>query len=179
MGNSAVPIPPAGEEQAGMAGQGSEASESDLAQSGGAGAEESDFETGRAGDAPGENSGGGAGAGDGSGGETEGGFAATGEQIDQSNSPDGGGLTQANPNAAPETIGGEGGPDMQLDASRDSEGRVVQEGVLSESPAGRAIVDYSQVYSNYANAANQALERDYIPLSLRDVVRNYFSSLEP
>jgi hypothetical protein len=40
-------------------------------------------------------------------------------------------------------------------------------------------VPYNQVFSDYSNAANQALERDYIPLGLRDVVRDYFSSLEP
>jgi hypothetical protein len=40
-------------------------------------------------------------------------------------------------------------------------------------------VPYNQVFSDYSNAANEAMESDYIPLSLRDVVRDYFASLEP
>ena len=40
-------------------------------------------------------------------------------------------------------------------------------------------VPYNQVYSDYANAANHALDSGYVPLGLRDVVRDYFTSLEP
>jgi hypothetical protein len=40
-------------------------------------------------------------------------------------------------------------------------------------------VPYNEVFSDYSEAANRALDQDYIPLGLRDVVRDYFSSLEP
>jgi archaellum component FlaC len=42
-----------------------------------------------------------------------------------------------------------------------------------------ALMPYAQVYPQYLNAANQALDKAAIPLELRDYVRLYFSSLEP
>jgi hypothetical protein len=53
------------------------------------------------------------------------------------------------------------------------------EGFFAENPAGQVTVPYNQVYGEYAEAANQALNRGYIPLGLRDVVREYFTSLAP
>jgi hypothetical protein len=44
---------------------------------------------------------------------------------------------------------------------------------------GQALVPYSQVYQDYLDAANQTMERSYIPPGLRDYVRDYFSRLEP
>ena len=38
---------------------------------------------------------------------------------------------------------------------------------------------YNQVYSDYEGAVNEALESGYVPLGLRDVIRQYFSRLEP
>jgi hypothetical protein len=40
-------------------------------------------------------------------------------------------------------------------------------------------VPYADVYGNYRDAANQALEEDYIPLGMRGFIRDYFSSREP
>jgi hypothetical protein len=40
-------------------------------------------------------------------------------------------------------------------------------------------VPYDEVFSDYSDAANQALENDYIPLGMKDVVRDYFTSIEP
>ncbi|MFO7537710.1 MAG: hypothetical protein R6X32_06580 [Chloroflexota bacterium] len=40
-------------------------------------------------------------------------------------------------------------------------------------------VPYADVYGNYRDAANQALDEDYIPLGMRGFIRDYFSSLEP
>jgi hypothetical protein len=42
-----------------------------------------------------------------------------------------------------------------------------------------ALIPYDQVFYNYLNAANQAIDQNYIPTSLEDYVRLYFSSLEP
>ncbi len=51
----------------------------------------------------------------------------------------------------------------------------MQEGNFAENPNGQVTVPYNQVFSNYANAANRALDSDYVPLGLRDVVRDYFT----
>ncbi len=56
---------------------------------------------------------------------------------------------------------------------------LASEGNYVDNPDGDALVPYNQVYSDYRNAANRALDSDYIPLGLRDVVHDYFSSLEP
>jgi hypothetical protein len=42
-----------------------------------------------------------------------------------------------------------------------------------------SLVPYTQVFGDYRNAANEALQDDYIPLGLKGYVRDYFSSLEP
>jgi len=119
------------------------------------------------------------GAGDSEGGQQEGAFAASGETIDQNNAPDGSGLTEFEPVFAPRAIGGEGGQQVQLGGSGEPGDTVIEEGNFVEGPEGESIIGYDRVYSDYANAARQALQRDYIPLSLRDVIRNYFASLEP
>jgi hypothetical protein len=42
-----------------------------------------------------------------------------------------------------------------------------------------ALLPYAQVFYNYMNAANQAIDQNYIPTGLVDYVKLYFSSLEP
>ncbi len=44
---------------------------------------------------------------------------------------------------------------------------------------GQALVPYQQVYYEYLDAANQTMERSYIPPGLKGYVRDYFSQLEP
>lgn len=55
--------------------------------------------------------------------------------------------------------------------------------LLSETPTEfgdeTSIVPYTQVFGDYRNAANEALQDDYIPLGLKGYIRDYFSSLEP
>ena len=45
--------------------------------------------------------------------------------------------------------------------------------------SGTASVPYREVYADYATQAGVALEGSYIPLGLKQYVRDYFSSLEP
>lgn len=45
--------------------------------------------------------------------------------------------------------------------------------------ANPALVSYREVYYSYLNAANQAMQQGYIPASLADFIRAYFSQLEP
>lgn len=44
---------------------------------------------------------------------------------------------------------------------------------------GSANVPYREVYAEYAEQAGVALEGSYIPLGMKQYVRDYFSSLEP
>jgi hypothetical protein len=40
-------------------------------------------------------------------------------------------------------------------------------------------VPYSEVFTDFEDFAMTSLERNYIPLSVKDFVRDYFSSLDP
>jgi hypothetical protein len=55
--------------------------------------------------------------------------------------------------------------------------------LLEERPADfgeeGSLVPYEQVFGDYRDAANEALSEGQIPLGLRGLVRDYFSSLEP
>jgi hypothetical protein len=42
-----------------------------------------------------------------------------------------------------------------------------------------SLVPYSEVFGTYRDAADQALEQSYIPPSLKDYIKNYFTQLEP
>jgi hypothetical protein len=44
---------------------------------------------------------------------------------------------------------------------------------------GAATVPYAEVYTSYAAAAAEAMEREYVPTGLKDYVRDYFTALEP
>lgn len=95
----------------------------------------------------------------------------------QDNDPDGGGEGQMPLIYRPQRVGGSGGEQLFLEP--DSGDIPAVEGEFSQNPAGQSLVPYNQVYGEYLTEANRALESDYIPLGLRDVVRNYFTSLEP
>ena len=53
------------------------------------------------------------------------------------------------------------------------------EGEFQANPDGESTVPYNQIFSSYADSANSALENGYVPLGVRDVVRDYFTSIEP
>ena len=74
-----------------------------------------------------------------------------------------------------------GGENTDIDVQLDpGEGDTpVQEGDFTENPDGDVTVPYSEVFADYENAANAALDRDYVPLGMRDIVRDYFTSLSP
>ena len=44
---------------------------------------------------------------------------------------------------------------------------------------GSTSVPYRDVYADYSEQAGAALEGSYIPLGMKQYVRDYFSSLEP
>jgi len=79
----------------------------------------------------------------------------------------------------PSTIGGES--DQAVDVSGEvtnAEALPVLEGEFSENPAGESRLSYSGVFENYSRVVSDALESGRIPLDQRDVIHDYFSSLE-
>lgn len=97
--------------------------------------------------------------------------------VDQSNNPDGLGQGQFEAIYAPQRIGGEGGAEIILET--DPGDLPAIEGEFAENPFGQSLVPYNQVFGDYQNAANRALDSGYVPLGLRDVIRDYFTSLQP
>lgn len=121
----------------------------------------------------------GSGAGDQPGGvgEEDSGLAGRADAAATNNRPDGQGEGEFAEVYAPQRAGGEGGPQLVLEP--DGSGQPVVEGEFSENPTGEALVPYSRVFGSYRRSASRALDRSYIPLGMRDIVRDYFSSLEP
>lgn len=75
----------------------------------------------------------------------------------------------------PDTPLGEENAVLQGDASQSP----VRPGDNLNLPEQQANVPYNQVYEQYAEQAGRALEGDYVPLGLKDVVREYFNALAP
>jgi len=63
----------------------------------------------------------------------------------------------------------------------DSQGQIAPNpsGNPSTAPGGNSSVPYEQVYSDYAKAADDAMQAGEVPAEMRDYVRDYFSSLDP
>ena len=78
---------------------------------------------------------------------------------------------------SPSGIGGGGQNEIRLET--DPGDATMIEGEFDDNPLGESRVSYDTVFSDYRQAANRALESDYVPLGMRDVVRDYFTSLEP
>lgn len=82
----------------------------------------------------------------------------------------------------PAELSAEDGIDVQLPAECQANpercGALISESTtpLTEE---QSLVPYDQVFGQYRSAAFEALEGEYIPLGLKGLVRDYFSSLEP
>ena len=120
----------------------------------------------------------GAGAGDGApSNESLPGSAGEDQGADSENDPSGRGEIRYEALYSPSGIGGGGQDEIRLET--DASDTTLAEGDFDDNPKGESRVSYDTVFSDYQNAANRALESDYVPLGLRDVVREYFTSLEP
>lgn len=73
---------------------------------------------------------------------------------------------------------GNEGAQVQLPAAG-GQGAPNPAGRLNPGAGGNATVPYQQVYREYAQAADEAIQRGAVPPALRDYVRDYFSSLDP
>lgn len=79
---------------------------------------------------------------------------------------------------APLRLGGENdGEDIIL--APDTNTEPLREGNFSDNERGNITVPYNQVFDTYLQNANTALNAGYIPLGMRDVIRQYFTSLAP
>lgn len=132
-----------------------------------------------------------------SGGNTSG--AGTGKDQTSSNSENGaGGQTGSGPAGASSGIGDsanhdDAGSDNSVFAPGrvsgpgqnvvlpDDKGKTVADPNSSANPgvSNQASVPYQQVYPQYAKTADDAIQSGSVPSSLRDYVRDYFSSLDP
>lgn len=82
--------------------------------------------------------------------------------------------------AIPQHLGGEGGPVVKPDEQGAEGGIPIGDAPINpDSDNSSAIVPYNEVYSEYNEAANDALDNNYIPLGMKGYVREYFGALEP
>jgi hypothetical protein len=106
----------------------------------------------------------------------------TNQEISTNNTPgdrEGGPLSYSAQSSSA-TIGGDGGDDLDVGGEPSTtEGVPVQEGEFGENPTGESVRSYTSVYDNYQGVVSDALESGRIPLDQRDVIHDYFSSLEP
>ena len=76
----------------------------------------------------------------------------------------------------PYRLEGEG---AEVELGREGEGGLPQDRRPLPAASGRATVPYREVYADYAAQAHAALEGSYIPLGMKQYVRDYFAALEP
>jgi hypothetical protein len=81
---------------------------------------------------------------------------------------------------SPQHLGGDEGPVTAL-PQQGQPGEVPIGEIPGQPPQqpGGASVPYDQVYAEYRAAAADALQSSYIPLGMKEYVRQYFSALEP
>jgi len=79
-------------------------------------------------------------------------------------------------------LSGEAGEDVELPAECIANpalcGSLLNE-TATEFRDEASTVPYNQVFGDYRDAAYEALSDDYVPLGMKEYVRDYFSSLEP
>lgn len=122
-------------------------------------------------------------------GQGEGGAGADtilGQAGEQGEAPSGNGDGDAaNPRAfdpqyAPSSIGGTSQTPLDVGGQLSNENTLPsQEGEFAENPAGQSRLAYQRVLGNYRGFVSEALESGRIPLVQRDIIHDYFSSLEP
>jgi hypothetical protein len=160
-----------GQQQANQAGQGQQGTQGQ-GQGPGQGQGQGSSQSGQQG-------GNGSGAGKGSGtGEGETGNEAGTAPIQQNNGPGDGGEAAYEQIYAPTLLGGEGGPQVDIPNAGEG-GEVIGQGPITPGDPGTSLVPYSEVYRQYEQINNQAIENGEIPAQFTQIIKNYFDSLEP
>lgn len=126
----------------------------------------------------GQGAGGGAGRGEG-GGDAGTGSEAGNSPIGQGNDPGDAGERGYEQIYAPQHLGGSEGEDVLLDPSGQPGDEVIGQGNIAPGQEASSTVPYSEVYQEYAESFRQDLSSGEIPPSFRQMVRDYFSALEP
>lgn len=99
--------------------------------------------------------------------------------IDQNNSPGDGGERPYEALEQGTRLGGGGATEVYLPPSGAAGDEVTGQANTSPGTPGGSSVPYTQVYPAYAEAYRRAVESGQVPPELRNLVRDYFSSLEP
>jgi hypothetical protein len=102
---------------------------------------------------------------------------AAGQQTEPGHSEDAGSAAAYDKVYVPDRISGDG-PAIDLGREGD-EGPQVGEVPLPAPAAGESNVPYVDVYADYSARAHAALDGSYIPLGMKQYIRDYFSSLQP
>ncbi len=121
---------------------------------------------------------GGAGRGDSEDSETRGPEASE-NPISQNNAPGEAGESPYQPLYSPDRMGGSSGELVTLPVSSETGELSLGQGYIAPGSQNRTTVPYVQVYAYYNRIYRQAIENGEIPASLRYLVRDYFTSLEP
>jgi hypothetical protein len=102
-----------------------------------------------------------------------------GQQTQANNGAQESSMQDYNPAYDSTTIGGPVDQTVDVGGQGTSQaGEVVQEGDFGPNPAGESTLSYTGVYSSYQGVVSDALESGRIPLDQRDVIHDYFSSLD-
>ena len=107
------------------------------------------------------------------------GSEAGSDPIAQNNGPGDGGVSSYEQIFAPQLLGGEGGPQVNLPGSDQPGGDVIGQGPTSPGEPGTSTVPYNEVYAQYEQINNQAIESGDIPTQFMQIIKNYFDSLKP
>jgi hypothetical protein len=99
--------------------------------------------------------------------------------IPQNNGPGDGGEQTYEQIYAPSLLGGEGGPEVGLPPDGQGDGETVGTGPTAPGDPGQSLVPYNEVYSQYEQANQQAVESGSIPVQFMQIIRSYFDSLKP
>lgn len=122
---------------------------------------------------------GGSGAGEGTGNQDgQAGSEAGSDPIGQGNSPDGAGEAAFQP-ISPSSLGGSEGDRIAVPPSGIEGDTITGVGPSDPGSSAPVTVPYTEVFPQYQSAANQAIDNGTIPPQYRDLIRDYFSSLEP
>lgn len=107
------------------------------------------------------------------------GSEASNAPIAQNNGPGDGGEMPYEPIYAPTRLGGESDQTLALPTSGEPGERALSQGYTIPAAPGQSRVPYIEVYPYYAEFYRHAIESGQVPPSMRELVRRYFSSLEP
>ncbi len=97
--------------------------------------------------------------------------------IPQNNGAGDGGESAYEQIYAPPLFGGTGGDTLGLPTSG-NEGEVIGTSPTTATD-GQSLVPYSEVYGQYNQVNSQAIENGNVPSQFMEIVRNYFSSIQP